>query len=217
MEITEYSNQLCNLGKRYLSEGTQVYEHYAKAASDLSRSKNNPDKFVQFAKTESLDFAKKLFQCNVDYYLGVMNVGMGFSYNIFESVFNRQHTTTLPISEETVSSDKNTQKYHTELHFTGKQGDTVGQVFVIANNQPEPIDISFEVSEFVSANGQVKAHVPVTFNPYQFILKQGQEQIVECQVSFSDVLVPDQPHQAIARVVGYPDMMVRLILNSARP
>lgn len=214
MEYTEYSDQLRNLGKRYLSEGTQACEHYAKAASDLYRDKNSPDKFVQFAQNEGVDFAKKLFQCNVDYYLGAMNAGLGFSHNVYESTFDKQQTTTSADSEETVAPGPNTKIFHTELYFTGKQGDTVSQSFVMANNQQKPIDISFEVSEFVSVDGHVKARVPVTFNPCQFKLEPDQEQIVECQINFSDALAPDQSHQAIARVAGYPDMLVRLILNS---
>ena len=217
MEFTEYSDQLRNLGKRYLTEGTQACEQYVRAVSDLSHGKNNPNKFVQFAQNECVGFTKKILRCNVDYYLGVMNAGLGFSHSAFESAFDKQQTTTSTNSAENINPgtpDLNTQKFRTELHFTGKQGETVSQAFVMANNQQEPIDISFEVSEFVSADGQVKAHVPATFNPSQFKLEQGQEQIIECQVNFSDVLAPDQPHQAIARVVGYPDMQVRLILNS---
>jgi len=214
VNFTEYSDQLRNIGTRYLTEGMQAYSRYARAAIELPGSKNSPDKFVRFAQDEGVDFAKKLFQCNVDYYLGVLNVGLDLSQNMFESVLNKKNSTTSANTEETVAPDENTQKFRTKLFFTGKQGDTVSQEFVIANNQQEKINITFEVSEFVSADGQVKVRLPVSFNPAQFELEQGQEQIVECQVVFSDLLAPDQPHQAIARVVGYPDMQVRLILNN---
>jgi hypothetical protein len=221
VDYKEYSEQLRILGKRYMDESTTAWQRYAKVMGDASSGKWNIDdlqkRFTQFVQTEGTEYTRKCMQCNIDYYMGLMNAGLEFSNQMFDSVFSpaaAKPAEKQPSAEEAVSARKQeTSRTRTEIHFVGKHGDMPKQAFVVANKQSQDVEVSFEISEFVSEDGKSKNRIAVLFKPEHFVLKQGEEQVVECQMTIDETLSSEQQHAAIARVVGFPDMLLRLIVT----
>ena len=100
-----------------------------------------------------------------------------------------------------------------ELKFSGHAGTRPKQAFVVANNQDKKIDVSFEMTEFITADGSLRAKTKTIFKPECFELEPGAEQVVECTLPITQKFKTGQQYQALARVVGFPDMAVQLLLN----
>ena len=216
MDYTDYSEQVKNLGTRVLDEGTRAWERYFQIMGEASAGKWSAEemqkRFAHFAQDEGTEFVRKLMQCHVDYYVSIMHAGLDLSTSMLESVFAPACVKPGDTGQQT--SEEGTRKEpQTEIPFEGKTGEAHTQAFVIANKQPQQIEVSFELSEFISEDGKAKTRVPVGFTPHQFVLDPGQEQVVECQLTFEETLKPGQRYSALARVVGFPDMMVRLMVT----
>lgn len=216
MDYSDYSEQVKNLGTRVLDEGTRAWERYFQIMGEASAGKWSTEemqkRFTCFAQEEGTEFVRKVMQCHVDYYVSLMHAGLDLSNSMLGSVFapvgaKGGDAGQRPCGED---SGKETQ---TQIPFEGKAGETHTQAFVIANKQAQKIEVSFELSEFISEDGKTKTRVPVAFNPHQFVLEPGQEQVVECQLTFENSMKPGQRYSALARVVGFPDMMVRLMVT----
>jgi len=216
MDYSDYSEQVKNLGTRVLDEGTRAWERYFQIMGETSAGKWSAEemqkRFAHFAQDEGTEFVRKLMQCHVDYYVSIMNAGLDLSASMLESVFAPVCAKSGDTGQQT-SGATSKQEPRTEMLFEGKRGETHSQAFVIANKQPQQIEVSFELSEFISEDGKTKTRVPVGFTPHQFVLDPGQEQVVECQLTFEETLKPGQRYSALARVVGFPDMMVRLMVT----
>jgi hypothetical protein len=221
MDYKEYTERLRDLGVRFVDDGTRAWERYAKVVGDASSGRYRPEevqkRMRQFAQTEGPDFIRKLMQCHMDYYMGIMDAGLDFSNRMFESLFKEptgQPGAKAPGSKVEEGSPRQTGKAApTEIHFTGSKGKSQSESFLVANKQGEEVEVSFEISEFISEDGKTKIRLPVKFKPHHFVLGQGKEQIVECQVTFQKSLRPGQRYSALARMVGFPDRFVRLIVT----
>ena len=216
MDYTDYSEQVKNLGTRVLDEGTRAWERYFQIMGEASAGKWSAEemqkRFAHFAQDEGTEFVRKLMQCHVDYYVSIMHAGLDLSTSMLESVFAPVCAKSGDTGQQT-SGATSKQETRTEMLFEGKRGETHSQAFVIANKQPQQIEVSFELSEFISEDGKTKTRVPVGFTPHQFVLDTGQEQVVKCQLTFEETLKAGQRYSALARVVGFPDMMVRLMVT----
>lgn len=214
MEYKAYNDQMKDLGARVLHEGTRVWERYFQVLGEVSTGKWSPEdtrkRFVRFTQAEGPEFFRKVMQCHVDYYVNLMNAGLDLSNSMVESVFSPMGETPADPGQST-SGGSTKEETQTEIPFEGRIGETHSQAFVIANKQAKKIEVGFELSEFVSEDGKTKMRVPVAFNPHRFALEPGQEQVVECQLTFEKSLRPGQRYSALARVVGFPDMMVRFM------
>lgn len=220
VDYKEYTERLRDLGIRFVDDGTRAWERYAKVIGDASSGRYRPEevqkRMTQFAQTEGSDFIRKLMQCNMDYYMGIMDAGLDFSNRMFESVFKKptdQPDGKASGSKENVSPRQTGKAAQTEIHFTGNKGKSQSESFLVANRQGEDVEVSFEISEFISEDGKTRTRLPVKFKPHHFVLGQEKEQVVECQVTFQESLMPGQRYSALARIVGFPDRFVRLIVT----
>ena len=73
--------------------------------------------------------------------------------------------------------------------------------------------MSFEVSELICEDGKHKLAAPVNFKPNNFLLKPGDEQVVECRMKLTRSLEENQEYAALARVVGFKDLYLRIIIT----
>ena len=215
MEYKEYSEQLQKLGMRFMDEGTHAWERYAKSISGVATGEKVAEdvqkKYIQFAQTGGAEYMSKIMQCNIEYYIGLMNAGLDFSNGMIKSVY--KHTPAQASeADESVSARSQGTTAQTELQFSGKKGVEQNQAFLIVNNQADNIEVSFEISDFISEDGKTKTRVPVSFKPENFVLEHGAEQVVECKVIIDKSLVEGQQSAALARVVGFPDMLIRLVI-----
>lgn len=222
MDNKEYIDQIQKLGKHFMNEGTCAWERYAKSLSGFTESCNSTDDmqkdYTQYAQTKGTEYMQKIMQCNLEYYTGLMTASLDLTNDLVDSVLKQTSGMSSKSSrapmDETVTARAQETAAQTELHFSAKEGKKQSQSFLIANNQGSNVDVSFEISDFVSEDGKTKKRIPVSFKPDHFILEQGAEQLVECSVTVGKSLAKNQQNAALARVVGFPNMMVRLIVSS---
>jgi hypothetical protein len=93
MDFKEYGDRLTELGTTYITEGARAWESYTRAIADAlsgkARTEDLQKRFTQIAFNEGPELARKLAQCNIDYYMGVMNAGFNFGTQLFESTFKK--------------------------------------------------------------------------------------------------------------------------------
>jgi hypothetical protein len=97
-----------------------------------------------------------------------------------------------------------------ELAFTGRAGEQAVRAFVVENKQPQAVDVSFEVSEFVAAGDTARLRPALAIEPAEFHLEPGTEQVVTCRLTLDPGFAPHRPHDALLRVMGFPGMEVAL-------
>jgi hypothetical protein len=93
MDFKEYGDRLTELGTKYITEGARAWETYTRAVVDAlsgkARAEDLQERFTDIAFNAGPELARKLAQCNIDYYTGVVNAGFSFSTQWFESTFKQ--------------------------------------------------------------------------------------------------------------------------------
>ncbi len=217
MNSKEHSDQLLDYGTKYLENGMRAWERYVQVISDSAKDDCSLEtvqkKFTNFAQQDGAEAMKKLMQINFDYYMSLMNAYFEFTEHVMQASLKDSETqdaVTPSGGDEVISAS--TSK-NIDLHFTARKGRLQKEAFVVVNKQVEEVEVSFEVSELICEDGQTGTTAPVNFKPDRFLLKQGEEQVVECRLKLSKSLAAGLQHVALARVVGFQDLFVRLIIE----
>ncbi len=218
MDSKEYSDQILKYGTRYLEDGVRAWERllqgYNQSAGGQVKLDEAQQRLADFARKDGADAVRKLMQINYDYYLSLMNAYLEFSESALKaSLQEGDKTDAAPAAErdEAISAAPVASNKNIDLQFSAKTRSLQKQAFVVANKNPEDVEVSFEVSELIGEDGSKKAAAPVAFEPDRFVLKSGEEQMIECQLKLSSPL--KLQHVALARVVGFEDLFVRLIVG----
>lgn len=221
MDSKEYSDRLLNYGTRYFEDGLRAWERYLqgfnKAAGAEIKLDEAQQRFAEFARNDGADAVRKLMQINYDYYTSLMNAYLEFSENALNASLQGSKDAITPVvkDEQTVSAATAAKTTNIDLRFTAKKRSLQKQAFVVANRNSAAVDVSFEISELICEDGKTKAVAPVTFEPDHFVLEPGAERIVECRLKLGKPLKAGLQYVALARVVGFEDLFVRLIVDPA--
>lgn len=220
MDSKEYSDQLLKYGARYLEDGLRAWERYLQGFNNAAGGEFKLDeaqqRFAEFARKEGADAVRKLMQINYDYYMSLVNAYLEFSESALVASLQGTKGATTPATaerDEMVSTTPAARNKNIDLHFSTKTRSLQKQAFVVANKNPTDVEVSFEISELFCEDGKTKAAVAVAFEPDHFVLKAGEEQIVECGLKLTTALKAGLQHVALARVVGFEDLFVRLIVD----
>ncbi len=217
MDSKEYRDQLLNYGTKYLENGMRAWERYFQGVNNTEKDEFNfqaaQEKLADFTQQEGAEAVRKLVQINYDYFMSLTNAYFEFSEQVMQASLKDSGASgaiKTPGGDKEISASaiKNI-----DLHFTAKKGTLQKEAFVVANKQAEEVEVSFEVSELICENGQTGVTAPVNFEPSHFLLQQGEEQIVECQLKLNTPLSAGFQHIALARVEGFKDLFVRLIIE----
>lgn len=185
---------------RSVDLGTGVLRLYGEAVRDLAAGKVSYGDLAGRASTVARDeggaYARALAQAYLDYWSRVLDVTSDFRQRLSEG------------GEAVRPTARRAGR--AELEFTGRPGDDVVRAFVVENNQPQPVDVSFEVSEFIADGADVRLRPPLVIDPAVFLLAPGQEQVVACRLTLEPGFAPHRSHEALLRVMGFPGMEVAL-------
>lgn len=221
MDSKEYSEQLMRYGTRYLEDGLRAWERYLQGFSQAGGGEVKIDeaqqRYADFARKDGAEAVRKLMQINYDYYMSLMNAYFEFSESALNASLQDVEGGPAAVAtegDEMVSATESIKNKNIDLHFTAKKRSLQKQAFVVANKNQANVDVSFEISELICEDGKTKTAAPVTFKPDHFVLKPGQEQIVECRLKLTKAPKAGLQHVALARVVGFEDLFVRLIVDS---
>lgn len=218
MDSKEYGEQMRDLGDRFVNEYARAWERYTQFLGDnltTNRdSSNDARHFAEFAQKEGPEFASRLIQQSADYYLGMLKTGIEFNERLYKAAFDQDRCDDERVScdsecETSTPDDKHTC---TELLFDDARKQRQSHAFVVSNMQSEKVSVKFEISEFVSEDGATRKRIPVSFKPARFVLQPGEEKVVHSSLKATKTLPPGQQYQALARVAGFDDMVVRLVI-----
>ena len=221
MDTKQYSDQLLSYGTKYVEDSMRAWERYlqgfSKATGGEAKLDGAQQRFTDFARKDGVDTALKLTKINYDYCASVMNAYLDYSESALAaaSVKGGEGNSASEASEGAKEADDVSKVKHKniDLQFTAKKGRVQKQAFVVANNNLEDAEVSFEISELICEDGKSKVAAPVTFKPDRFVLKQGAEQVVECRLKLTKTLKAELQYVALARVVGFENLFVRLIVD----
>ncbi len=191
-----------DLVTRSVDLGAGVLRLYGETLRDLAAGKvsynNLAERVTSVARDEGGAYARSLAQAYLDYWGRVLDVSSDF----------RQRMATGAASASVRTAG--TRAGRAEMEFTGRAGDEITRAFVVENNQPEPVEVSFEVSEFVAEGDGTRLRPPLAIEPASFHLEPGKEQVVTCRLTFEAGFAPHRPHDALLRVMGFPGMEIGL-------
>jgi hypothetical protein len=176
-------------------------------------------KFMEFVQHEGSESMKKLMQSSFDYYRSLVNAALEFNQHTVEALSENTESQAEQRTSDgdiKISSGTTKKPQNMDLHFTAIKGKLQKEGFVVANMKAEDVEVSFEVSELICEDGISKLSTPVSFNPDHFLLRQGEEQVVECRLKLNKPMQAGLQYAALARVVGFQDLFVRMIIDPER-
>lgn len=223
MDYRDYNEKLLDSSTRYMEDGMRAWERYLQVMSDATKGDYKVDevqkKFMEFAQHEGSETMKKLMQSSFDYYLSLINAALEFNQHTVEALSENTESQAEQRTSDgdiKISSGTTKKPQNMDLHFTAIKGKLQKEGFVVANMKAEDVEVSFEVSELICEDGISKLSTPVSFDPDHFLLRQGEEQVVECRLKLNKPLQAGLQYAALARVVGFQDLFVRMIIDPER-
>jgi predicted flap endonuclease-1-like 5' DNA nuclease len=199
------TDQLENL-KRF----EQMLQKVARGEVDQSRVR---DEYVNFARDESLRYINDLTRVGLGFYNTLLELNRHYNERFFEHVTSDPRASRQPGRSEPRIV---TMDMHAPL------GEVAAHSFVIENHRPEPIDVSFLVSEFAVEAGATQNGEPfeqryirpaLQLNPPRFTLRPGEERRVDMRIPLPvDLLIPGEVYTATVVVSGFEALQLRLRL-----
>ena len=100
----------------------------------------------------------------------------------------------------------------TEIRVSGRIGQTVTAPFQLENPNPQSVNVSFEVADFVDASGKSVGQGVVSMEPAALALDANSTpRMVQAHIKVTEAFQPGQLYTCVIKVVGFP-MQIRLIL-----
>ena len=205
---SETTRQFTDLTSRYLDDTFQLWRQYADGLRRVSEGVfTQPTAGRPAAETPDLTArARDFVHLSVTHYSKLLTSYADFTTRAFETVLPR------PPASGTPKAAADAPLAHVELTFSGGPGEAASQSFVVANKKADSVDVSFELTEFVSEDGARRFRAPVDFTPDRFVLAPGAEHIVVCRVTIDPAFVPGTRYMALLRIVGFPEIRTALLV-----
>ncbi len=202
-----------NGGPQYAEMWQRAWEPYLRMFEQFTPPNTNlPDfgklqqRYADFASSEGAAAYRKLSQLSTDYYTALLNTGMNVSQEFYRQVYQTKPPQAAPVPRSVAPAR--------ELVFSGPIGSTASRAFVISNRTSQPAKVSFELSEFVRANGSEKLRLDAQLTPSSFNLAGQTERTVDCALPLTKALEPGCEYRAVLRVIGFPDMTIGLLVKA---
>jgi hypothetical protein len=194
-----------DLVTRSVDLGAGMLRLYGETVRDVAAGKvsytNYAERVAAIARDEGGAYARSLTQAYLDYWGRVLDVSSDFRQRVAAGGAP---------SSRAAANGSATRGERAELTFTGRAGEQAVRAFVVENKQPQAVDVSFEVSEFVAAGDAARLRPDLSIEPDAFHLEPGTEQVVTCLLTLDSGFAPHRPHDALLRVMGFPGMEVAM-------
>jgi hypothetical protein len=191
-----------DLVSRGVDLGAGMVRLYGDTLRDLASGKLSyntlADRALNVARDEGGAYARALTQAYLDYWSRLLDLG----WDVRDRMAGQATTARAGTSGAAGAN----------LTFTGAGGETVDRPFVVANNQPGSVDVSFEAAVFTDDDGKAHGRFGLSLEPDAFTLAAGEERVVTCRVKLPKTLTAGQTYRSGLRVIGFPDMQISLIV-----
>ena len=212
MDANEFAQSLQEFASRYLAEYTRNVERYAAFVSGIDKQTLGPgealqQRYAEFVVAESSRYLGQLAEASLQYYQLLASMGVESANRFFEQVLQVEGTQPQPPKRQAPAA----------LMFRGMRGHSASNAFLVTNNRNQAIDVSFDVTEVVSADGETRFRPSVQFTPETCRLAARSQQVVECSLLLSDQFQARQTHSGHIQVVGFPEMAIRISVQVDEP
>lgn len=217
MDSNDSQTKFTELASRYLMENVRVWQRYGEMLRQFGTGLPQTPSLQstqEFAPRDGVEFISQVMQLNLNYYSSLLDMSLDFTNRMLGKAAPPQAPAQPPPAAPAVATPTATTSGLTfELEFTGRPGEMASHPFVVANKKAEAVEVSFEISEFVSEDGRTRFRSPVEFTPDPFVLQPGAERTVECRIPIDVQFAPGARYMALVRVTGFPGMEIGLIVT----
>jgi hypothetical protein len=210
MDANEYLKSFSKLGSVCLTEYTRNVERYARFVTGMAQQPASnsstgqaQERYVEFLRTEFPRMSSALAEASLNYYSTLVHAGIDSANRFFEQVVQPEKTDPARTASQKSSA----------LVFHGKSGESTVNAFVVSNNRGQLVEARFEVTEISNEDGTIRFEPRATFVPEICRLGPNSEQIVQCSILLTDQYEPRQTYRAQIRVVGIPEMTIRIMVQ----
>lgn len=215
---SEPKRDFTDLTSRYLEDTFQLWRQYADGLRRVSEGVFTlPTAGRPAAETPDIAArARDFVHLSVTHYSKLLTSYADFTTHVVATVLppvtSQGSPGERPPAAGTPQAPADAPLAHVELRFSGAPGEAASQSFVVANKKAGSVDVSFELTEFVSEDGARRFRAPVAFTPDRFVLAPGAEQVVACRVTIDPAFVPGTRYMALVRIVGFPEIRTALLV-----
>jgi len=174
-------------------------------AGNLLRSARDVSSQPRPRQAEFRALGRDLVQLNIDYYTRVSDQAVQYLNALVD------------IAEEALGPARQSggalqPPKGAEIRVSGRIGQTVTAPFQLENPNPQPVNVSFEVADFVDASGKAVGQGAVSMEPAALTLDANcAPRIVQAHINVTEAFRAGQMYTCVIKVVGFP-MQIRLTL-----
>jgi hypothetical protein len=221
MDINELARTMGALGTRCVEEYTRGVQRCAKLLSDaavrgsgdanpLEQAVELQKRYAEFVLTESPRIVGRLAEAGISYYAALASTGVEVMNSYVEQVLK-------PDSAAPQDAGEAARAPRSPLLFHGERGHRATNAFLVTNNRDEAIDVTFDVGEVESADGEVRFKPKAEFTPGRCKLAPRAQQVVQCSLQLSKDFAAGQVHGGAIQVAGYPEMAMPISVEVEEP
>ena len=181
-------------GTEWLSGAQRYSAFWQHVASGELNQQQLSEESIRYARDETDRFIHNLTTMSWDYYNALIELGRTYNPPFFEQAVAPEPTT-----NPSTSAAPGWPQTRIELHAL--IGQTALRSFAMKNEQAEPDEVSFTVSEFAAPSGRASFRPPLSILPPRFTLTPNEQRSVTLKLPLlKDLFVPDQHYTATIRV-----------------
>ncbi len=211
---------------RQKASGSELAAELKKLVGDsLQNSANTLMRGLQFYKTVAsnrprekmgvLDMARCWAQINLEISRIVSRHTQEAVNEILDSLERRGLADSAPAKAAAAGSPLRPEG-RVAIRLNAKRGQKATTLLAVSNPGPNPLEATFEVSDFVNQDNHMVKNTTVTFTPDHLKLAPNQEAAVEVAVEVSGRFRVEKCYQATVNIPEYPGKEILLQLEVER-
>ena len=145
---------------------------------------------------------------NLTYYSLLTDHGIAF---LDEMISAAERTLGIKPSEK--QEDQSAQATRIQINLTARAGEVAVAPFVIENQYPSVLEVSFQAGDFVSLNGSIISAERITFEPPGLSLQPKEQAIIKSIVTITDDFKVGETYVTTINVLGFQAKDIALLLT----
>lgn len=195
-----------DLSARLAREQLRSADRYSELLRAIARRRLDPaaagQEVLRFARESAGDYARNLLALSFGYRVAVLDLSRQYGDRLLERLLRASGSAGLTAEAH----------HRAEIVLSGPLGGEAAAPFVIQNEQSQPVDISFIVSEFTDTAGQAPFRPPLRLEPPTLTIGPGAEGLVTLHLPLlRELFLPGRLYRATVLVRGHD---LKLVLHA---
>jgi len=155
------------------------------------------------------EIVNRMVQLNLSYFALLTKHGLAFAdelTNITERALGTRPgaaPTPSGAPSEAAAGPPPTTASRVEIKLNGRPGEVAAASFLVENNQPQTLKVSFEASEIISRDGEPVRSPSVQFEPPHLAIRPGEQAAVKALIAISPEFKVGELYLLKVRLVGF--------------